>query len=146
LLTELFLFIQNKLSIEQKLTITIGVDGSDLLLNVRTQDDMLPEYLLMTKQIMFAFNKFDLIQDAELIQEYISSFKSTLKKITFADKFYFASMTDKILDPNIFVISGATHYHLEDMMDFWVKKLKNRNRKEYTPEIQTTHIKMQKDV
>jgi len=134
LLLELFSFIQNKLHEEQRLNITIWADKDALLLNVRKWDIWVEENLFMQKQIMFAFNKFDLIQDEEIVQEYINTFKVDIRKLKFNDKIFFKKIDDDILNKNIFVISAATHQNLDKMTSFRVNRLEHRAFCEYIPE------------
>jgi Obg family GTPase CgtA len=133
LLLELFLFIQKKLHIDEDLDISVSVEEKAILLNVWSWSEQIKENLFMQKKIMFAFNKFDLIQDEELVAEYLKTFKKAISSLHFSGELVFADVEPDVLDKNIFVISAAAHTHLDSMSEFWKRQLKSRTLKEHVP-------------
>lgn len=108
LLDELTQYIQEKCDpeSEEEIQIEIKKEGEMITLYARYDDRVILE-----KRILFALNKFDLVNDEEIVTEY----KAQLKKVVLK---YFKkfdtkkTITDKILDKNIFTVSAATHYEL----------------------------------
>jgi len=114
--------------------ITIEQKNQHLLLSLRKNNEV-----VMEKLIVFVFNKFDLISDEEIAQEYIDEFiKKTLKYTSpTLKKTIFAAITDKTLKKNSFVISAATHHGLPELLRFRADqleyiKLKNLDRQTRT--------------
>ena len=108
LLDELTQYIQEKCDpeSEEEIQIEIKKEGEMITLFARYDDRVILE-----KRILFALNKFDLVNDEEIVNEY----KAQLKKVVlkYLKKFDTKkTITDKILDKNIFTVSAATHYEL----------------------------------
>lgn len=117
LLDELTQYIQEKCDpeSEEEIQIEIKKEGEMITLYARYDDRVILE-----KRILFALNKFDLVNDEEIVNEY----KAQLKKVVlkYLKKFDTKkTITDKILDKNIFTVSAATHYEL----GAWLGKLVN---------------------
>lgn len=140
LILEIFLFIQKKVHTEKEFKVEVTFEDEEIFLNIRKEKE-----LFMQKQIMFAFNKFDLIQDEELVQEYQKTFVEEIKKLSFKGKQLFSEIDRETLEKNIFIISAATHHNLEKMLDFWASRLGKRSWKEYTPSAQKDIVKIDEE-
>lgn len=81
------------------------------------------EEIIIHKKILILINKYDLVNDMEIIQEY----KSQVWKHfwVFIKKNKWKKIPDKILDKNTFVISAATHFGLDEMLNKFVEVLKS---------------------
>lgn len=130
LLWELLKFIKNKAHGDKDISFKIDNKWEYVILNVYAHKE-----LLMQKQITFVFNKFDLIQDKELMQEYISSFLKQLKLCVINKNKLFKDIDEKIVQKNIFIISAATHYNLDKIVRYWADHLENRTLFNYVPEL-----------
>lgn len=81
------------------------------------------EEIIIHKKILILINKYDLVNDLEIIQEYK---KQVFKQFgVFIKKNKWKKIADKILDKNTFIISAATHFGLEDMLNKFVEVLKS---------------------
>ena len=119
LLDELTQYIQEKCDpeSEEEIQIEIKKEGEMITLYARYDDRVILE-----KRILFALNKYDLVNDEEIVKEYIVQLKKVL--LTYLKKFDSKkTITDKILDKNIFIVSAATHYQLSARLDKLVKIL-----------------------
>lgn len=79
--------------------------------------------IIVHKKILILINKYDLVNDMEIIKEYQSQvfkvFSGFLKK----NKIW--KITNKIFQNNSFIISAATHFGLENMLKKFVEILKS---------------------
>jgi len=129
LIRELLDFIKNKLHKERAIEFNFHKEWPYIVLDVSEKKE-----ILFQKQISFVFNKFDLIQDEELMQEYIDDFWSQLQKFSFEWEKLFNHLEEKQIQKNIFVISAATHKHLEELAKFRADHLEHWKLIEYVPQ------------
>ncbi len=120
LLWELFIFITQKLYTHQNVDLRMELLNNYIVLSIYEDWE-----ILLQKQINFVFNKFDLIQDTELIQKYITSFITQLNDLVFKDKKVFVWLDPKYIQKNIFIISAASHYNLEQLTKYRADHLEN---------------------
>jgi GTPase Era involved in 16S rRNA processing len=94
------------------------------------------EELFMSKRIVFVLNKYDLINDAELVNEYqqelISRFTLYLREKGFHQ------LSDSLITTNIFITSAGTYYGIGE----WIRALAEILKKTPVlalPEIEPAH-------
>lgn len=75
------------------------------------------EDAVLNKKIIFAMNKYDLINDNEIVWEYKKQFLRNLNKFLKKDLNF--EISKELLDKNCFIVSAATHFGLEN----WTKHL-----------------------
>ena len=85
------------------------------------------EETLIDKKIIFAMNKYDLINDEEIVEEYKKEFLKNLNKFLKKDLNF--EISTKLLNNNCFTVSAATHSGLENWTKHLVELLKKT--KEY---------------
>ena len=73
--------------------------------------------VILFKKIIFALNKYDLINDDEIVWEYKKQFLINLNSFTQRELDF--EITADIFEKNCFVVSAATHYGL----DKWINKI-----------------------
>lgn len=106
--------------------------------------------LILDKKIIFAVNKYDLINDKEIEKEYRKEFLKKLNK--FLKKRFDETIEKNILDKSYFVLSAATHYGLDDWKKWMLELLKNTKIKEVAiqkdidNEFEEWEIEMVKDI
>lgn len=85
--------------------------------------------IVIHKKILIIINKYDLVNDMEIIQEYK---KQVLKQFgIFMKQNKWKNLTKKIFDQNSFVISAATHLWLDDMLKKFVEILQSSSYVNY---------------
>ncbi|MFZ2150717.1 MAG: GTPase ObgE [Candidatus Absconditicoccaceae bacterium] len=81
------------------------------------------EEIIIHKKILILINKYDLVNDMEIIQEYK---KQVFKQfLIFIKNNKWKKITDKSLEKNTFVISAATHFGLDEILNKFVEILKS---------------------
>jgi hypothetical protein len=78
------------------------------------------KHLLLDKMLLRVLNKYDLVGDDEIIEEYKRMMYQHV--ITYFEKSFGVSLTHTLLNKNTFVVSGATHHGT----DAWISKISER--------------------
>lgn len=99
---------------QTKLDLT-AVDGHIILTCSVTMDDQ--EEILFQKAIHIVANKYDMVNDLEIAQEFMQTITTYLSS-HFQEK-YWRSVSQKDLLDNSFVVSAATHHGIEH----WISEL-----------------------
>ena len=105
LFDEIIKYIHTK--IDEDVEIKIYKENKDIIMEVKQDGE-----LILNKKIIFAMNKYDLINDDEIIWEYKREFLKNLNK--FLKKRLSFEIDKDCFDHNCFVVSAATHFGLED--------------------------------
>lgn len=122
LLDEIIKYIHEKIDKDIKITLA---NRDDELIFIAKKD----EEIILFKKIIFAMNKYDLINDDEIIWEYKKQFLKILNEYTKSNLNF--ELTKNLFDQNCFIVSAASHYGLEN----WTKRLANILKKSPTQEI-----------
>lgn len=112
LLDEIIKYIHEK--IDPKYEIKLEQRDDDLAL-IASKD----WEVTMFKKIIFAMNKYDLINDDEIIWEYKKQFLKKFNEYTKENLNF--ELNNNLFEGNCFVVSAATHYGLEN----WTKRIAN---------------------
>lgn len=118
LLEEIFQYIQIKFDPDleddiQEMDIDIQIDESMITLFAYHDSKVVLE-----KRLVFVVNKYDLVNDKDIIKEYTDELKNQIISF-FKKKNVWTKVTKKLLDENLFVISAATHFGIES----WLKRV-----------------------
>lgn len=126
------LFDEIKKYIHEKIDNDIEIfieDRDDEIALIAKKDDE----IILFKKIIFAMNKYDLINDDEIVWEYKKQFLILFNQ--YCSKNFNFKLNNNLFEKNCFVVSAATHYGLED----WTKRianiLKKSPAKEYSLEL-----------
>jgi len=112
LIDEITQYIHTK--IDDEADIFMEEKDGEITLVVKKFDEV-----ILFKKCIFAFNKYDLINDNEIVWEYKNQFFKILK--TYLKKNLNFDIKKDLFDENCFVVSAATHFWL----DWWTQKLAN---------------------
>ena len=129
LLEEIFQYIQTKFDPNLdddivELDIDIKVDGT--MITLFAYHD---EKVVLEKRLIFVINKYDLVNDKEILKEYTDQLKNQLV-LFFKQKKVWTKVTKKVLDENLFTISAATHFGVESWLKRVVTLLRNTKPEE----------------
>lgn len=125
LLEEIFAYIHNKLG------------GKDHKVDIEVKNDegyiTLYAYeawaLLVEKRLMFVINKYDLVNDDDIVKEYTTQLYTQI--LSFLKKHnLWTSITKELLQTHTFTISAATHYGVDDRLKKMVELLKKTTAQE----------------
>lgn len=124
-ISEIFFEISKyiKEKINQSLEVNFELENGELKIIARDDKE-----IVLDKKILFVINKYDLINDEEIVEEYK---KELLKHINkFLEQHHNIKIEKNIFYKNCFTVSAATHYWLEDRTNKLVEKLKTSNPNE----------------
>lgn len=85
--------------------------------------------LVIEKRILFLINKYDLINDSEILKEYKAQFRKQILDF-FKHHNIWTKITKKLLDEYTFTISAATHFGIDDRLKKVVDVLKKTDVQE----------------
>jgi len=85
--------------------------------------------LVIEKRMMFLINKYDLINDPEILKEYKAQFRKQILDFFKKNKIWI-KITKKLLDEYTFTISAATHFGIDDRLKKVVDVLKKTDVQE----------------
>jgi len=105
---EIIEYIKNK--IDQKVKIRFFDEDGDIVMEVKQN-----KKIILNKKIVFTVNKYDLVPDNEIIEEYKKQFLKNLN-IYLKENFSF-EIEKKSFENNCFVVSAASHFALDE----WLK-------------------------
>ncbi|MCF7835451.1 GTPase ObgE [Candidatus Gracilibacteria bacterium] len=115
---EIDIYVRDKFILGEKDEILINEEGGYMHFIVKKDGE-----IIIHKKILILINKYDLINDMEIIQEYQSQvfkvFSAYLKKNKMG------KVSEKMFNKNTFVISAATHLGLDEMLKKFVEILKS---------------------
>jgi len=142
LLNELLMYIQAKVKdrstkqkdfdpSRQEIEIFVQIRGWLIILCVSYNNE-----IVLEKEINFVANKHDLVNDDEIVGEYIDQLIIKLKDFTYENKKLFADVPQEILMKNIFIISAATHHNLPNLTKFRADQLEHLKLKTLSREAQ----------
>jgi len=115
LFEEIVAYIHKK--VWDDLNVSVYEENWQLIISAKQWDEV-----VLHKKIIFAMNKYDLINDEEIAEEYKKQFLKHINKY-FTKKLDF-ELTKKLLDKNTFIVSAATHVWLENRTKYLVEMLK----------------------
>lgn len=118
---EIIQYIKNK--IDNDVEIRIYDDNKDIILEVKQNDDT-----ILNKKIIFTMNKYDLVFDDEIIEEYKKQFLRNLN--IFLEKELSFEIEKESFEKNCFIVSAATHFWLDWRIKSIVNILKNTHLEE----------------
>lgn len=127
LLDEIIKYIYEK--IDEDIEISLEERDDELVLIAKKDNE-----IILFKKIIFAMNKYDLINDSEIIWEYKSQFLKILNNYTKNNLNF--ELKDSLFNKNCFIVSAASHYWLED----WTKRLATILKKSPTQEYNVDSI------
>jgi small GTP-binding protein len=109
------------------------IDGH-LHLKVWAQfDNEKMKHLLLDKMLLWVLNKYDLVQDEEIVHEYIQQLTEHL--VGYFDTRFGLSVDAELIQRNVFVVSGATNYQIDHRLDKLSERLQSHEFvNEYTIE------------
>ena len=140
---EIIQYIKDK--VEKNVKIKIFDQNKDIIMQVIQDDD-----IVLNKKIIFTMNKYDLVFDTEIVEEYKKQFVRNLN--IFLEKEFSFEIEKGSFDKNSFVVSAASHFGLEEWIKWLVNILKDTKLEEHafhTQEIYNTdifEIEMVKDI
>ena len=110
LLDEIVKYIHEKVDADAEISLEER-DGWIVLIATKFDE------VILFKKIIFALNKYDLINDDEIVWEYKKQFLINLNNFTKKELDF--EITADMLEKNCFVVSAASHYGL----DKWINKI-----------------------
>lgn len=110
LLDEIVKYIHEKVDADAEISLEER-DGWIVLIATKFDE------VILFKKIIFALNKYDLINDDEIVWEYKKQFLINLNKFTKKELDF--EITADVLERNCFIVSAASHYGL----DKWINKI-----------------------
>lgn len=130
LLSEIQQFITNKYThahdFEQELdrvSYEVTINDGHIHLLVRAHfvgEKQEKKHLLLDKMLLWVLNKYDLVNDEEIVAEYTREMHEHL--ISYFKKQFDVTLSRDLLEKNTFVVSGATHHGI----DGWLSKISER--------------------
>jgi len=118
---EIIEYIKNK--IDQKVKIRFFDEDGDIVMEVKQN-----KKIILNKKIVFTVNKYDLVPDNEIIEEYKKQFLKNLN-IYLKENFSF-EIEKKSFENNCFVVSAASHFALDEWLKWLVRIIRNTNLEE----------------
>jgi len=85
--------------------------------------------LVIEKRMLFLINKYDLINDPEILKEYTSQFRKQILDFFKKNKIW-TKITKKLLEEHTFTISAATHFGVDERLKKVVDMLKKTDVQE----------------
>ena len=140
---EIIEYIKSK--IDQKVKIRFFDENEEIIMEVKQNSK-----IILNKKIVFAINKYDLVSDPEIIEEYKKQFLKNLN-IYLRKNFSYEIETESF-KKNTFVVSAASHFGLNEWLVWLVKILQKGSLEENTFVInkqnkaKTLKVKMIKDI
>ncbi len=120
---EIIQYIKDK--IDENVEIKIFDQEQDIIMQVIQDND-----IVLNKKIVFAMNKYDLVFDAEIVEEYKKQFVRSLN--IFLEKEFSFEIEKESFEENSFVVSAASHFGLEEWIKWLVKILKDTKLEEHS--------------
>lgn len=129
MLEEIFQYIQTKFDPDledgiEEMDIEVVIDGSMITLFAYHDGNVVLE-----KRLLFVVNKYDLVNDKDILKEYTDELKNQIVSF-FKNKKVWTKVTKKVLDENMFTISAATHFGIESWLKRVVTLLRNTKPEE----------------
>ena len=78
--------------------------------------------LVIEKRMLFLINKYDLVNDADILKEYKTQFRKQILEF-FKKNNIWTKITKKLLDEHTFTISAATHFGIDERLHKVVEML-----------------------
>lgn len=123
ILKEIIQYIKDK--IDENVEIKIFDQEQDIIIQVIQDND-----IVLNKKIVFAMNKYDLVFDTEIVEEYKKQFVRSLN--IFLEKEFSFEIEKESFEKNSFVVSAASHFGLKEWTKWLVKILKDTKLEEHT--------------
>lgn len=120
---EIIEYIKSK--IDQKVKIRFFDENVEIIMEVKQNSK-----IILNKKIVFAINKYDLVSDPEIIEEYKKQFLKNLN-IYLRKNFSYEIETESF-KKNTFVVSAASHFGLNEWLVWLVKILQKGSLEENT--------------
>jgi len=79
--------------------------------------------LFLDKMLLFVFNKYDLVNDEDILNEYSNQFLDLL--LPYLSQTFQVTLDRELIKQNIFVVSGATHHGLDSRLTYMTAKLRS---------------------
>jgi len=127
---------------ENRVRVVEKWDNLNLFIEERSEKIILVlkhnEEVLVEKMLVFVFNKQDLIQDDEIINELEYTLIKKLSELKIWD-IDFWNIKKDIIKKNIFVVSSATHYWISDLTKFFADQLEHFQLKTFDQHLKKYH-------
>jgi len=123
LLDEILIYIQDKFG---KKDLKIDLDEQNGMINLTAQKD---KNIILEKKILILINKYDLLNDQEILTEYQNTLIQDILWFLKKQKIW-KKITAKLLSKNIFTVSAATHYGIADRLKHLILILENTHAEE----------------
>lgn len=143
LLQEIIDYINNKLGGEDKyLEIQIREDQGFITFYAYEEGK-----LVIEKRIMFLINKYDVVNDQEILKEYQEQLWKELL-LFFKNKKIWTKITTSLLKKHTFTISAVTHFGIDKRLKYVVEILKKTDANEvyHVENIQYKHTSRRKEM
>ena len=85
--------------------------------------------LVIEKRILFLINKYDLVNDADILKEYTAQLRKEILNF-FKKNNIWTKITKKLLEEHTFTISAATHFGIDERLKNIVEMLKKTDIQE----------------
>ena len=105
---------------------TITVSNDNNMITILAHKD---EELVLEKRMIFVINKYDLINDPDIISEIESKLRTSVEDF-FKKQTKKKIITTPLLKKNTFVVSAGTHFGLNDWLNALLPLLKNTDTKD----------------
>lgn len=115
LLEEIFHYIQHKFDPEEEEEIQIDIKAEDGMITLFA---FYEDRVVLEKRLLFLINKYDLVNDQDILKEYTTQLITQLLAFFKKNKVG-KGITSKLLQAQTFAVSAATHYGLHD----WLKSV-----------------------
>lgn len=142
LLEEIISYANNKLWGEDKyLEVQIREDNGFITFYAYEEGN-----LVIEKRMMFLINKYDLVNDKDILKEYQEQLWKEILAF-FKKKKIWTKITKKLLTQYTFTMSAATHFGVDERLDKIVEMVKRTDANDvyHFENIQHKHIKVKKD-
>ena len=127
---EIVKYIHEK--VDENAEISLETRDGSLVLIAKKFDEV-----ILFKKIIFALNKYDLINDDEIVWEYKKQFLINLNNFTKKEVNF--EINSDTFEKNCFVVSAASHYWLDKWINKIAEILKKSPAVEHIFEMNTIH-------
>lgn len=130
LLEEILDYIQEKFTAGDKATFEIKIEKNTICLHT-----FVGKELILEKKLIFAINKYDLVNDEEIIKEYKDKFLRVINK--FLEKRELKILKKDVFEKNTFVLSAATKFGIDAWLNniLHLLKITKTHEMEYSPHV-----------
>ena len=99
--------------------------------------------VLLSKKILIVLNKWDLLNDEEILKEYKKTLFKSLNEFLSSRKYW--KLSDKVLENNTFVTSAWTYHWVGELLRKFAELLQKTEDSWYYPEMISQDIEFEED-